>query len=55
MHGITRDEARGGWRKRKRSRVFSTTCGDGVIVGHHIGHDIGTLDAAYERGWGFRT
>ncbi len=28
---------------------------DGVIVGHHIGHDIATLDAGYERAWGFRT
>ena len=28
---------------------------DGVIVGHHIGHDIGMLDVACERHWGFRT
>ncbi len=28
---------------------------DGVIVGHHIGHDIGVLDAACERHWGVRT
>jgi DNA polymerase III alpha subunit (gram-positive type) len=28
--------------------------GDGVIVGHHIDHDISTFDAAYERHWGFR-
>jgi DNA polymerase-3 subunit epsilon len=27
---------------------------DGVIVGHHIGHDIATFDEAYERHWGFR-
>ena len=26
---------------------------DGVIVGHHIGHDVGTFDAAFERHWGF--
>jgi DNA polymerase-3 subunit epsilon len=26
---------------------------DAVIVGHHIGHDIATLDAGYERHWGF--
>ena len=27
---------------------------DGVIVGHHIGHDIATIDAACERHWGAR-
>jgi DNA polymerase-3 subunit epsilon len=26
---------------------------DGVIVGHHIGHDLEAFDAAYERHWGF--
>jgi DNA polymerase-3 subunit epsilon len=25
---------------------------DGVIVGHHISHDIASLNAAYERHWG---
>jgi DNA polymerase-3 subunit epsilon len=27
---------------------------DGVIVGHHIAHDIATIDAACERHWGAR-
>jgi DNA polymerase-3 subunit epsilon len=27
---------------------------DGVIVGHHIGHDIAMLDGSCERHWGFR-
>ena len=55
VHGITRDEARGGLEEKEALARFLDYLGDGVIVGHHIGHDIGTLDAGYERGWGFRT
>ena len=55
VHGITRDEARGGLEEEEALARFLDYLRDGVIVGHHIGHDIGTLDAGYERGWGFRT
>ena len=55
VHGITRDEARGGLTEEEALSRFLDYVKDGVIVGHHIGHDIGVLDAGYERGWGFRT
>jgi DNA polymerase-3 subunit epsilon len=55
VHGITRDESRGGLEEEDALARFLAYVGDGVIVGHHIGHDIDTLDAGYERGWGFRT
>jgi DNA polymerase III subunit epsilon len=55
VHGITRDEARGGLKEEEALARFLEYLRDGVIVGHHIGHDIGTLDAGYERGWGFHT
>jgi DNA polymerase-3 subunit epsilon len=55
VHGITRDEARGGLEEPVAVARFLDYLRDGVIVGHHIGHDIGTLDASCEREWGFRT
>ena len=55
VHGITRDEARAGMAEQDALAGFLDYLGDGVIVGHHIGHDIGALDAGYERGWGVRT
>ena len=55
VHGITRDETRGGLQEEDALARFLDYLRDGVIVGHHIGHDIATLDAGYERGWGFRT
>ena len=55
VHGITRDEARGGIDEEEALVRFLDYVRDAVIVGHHIGHDIGVLDAGYERGWGFRT
>ena len=55
VHGITRDEARGGLTEEEALERFLEYLRDGVIVGHHIGHDIGTLDAGYDRGWGFQT
>jgi DNA polymerase-3 subunit epsilon len=55
VHGITRDETRGGLDEGAALALFLDYLRDGVIVGHHIDHDIHTLDAGYERGWGFRT
>jgi DNA polymerase-3 subunit epsilon len=55
VHGITRDETLGGLDEEPALAAFLDYLGDGVIVGHHIDHDIGTLDAGYERGWGVRT
>jgi DNA polymerase III subunit epsilon len=34
--------------------TFLKYLGDGVIVGHHIGHDVETFNAGYERHFGFR-
>jgi DNA polymerase-3 subunit epsilon len=54
VHGITRDEAKDGLDEAEALHQFLDYLRDGVIVGHHIGHDIGTLDAGYEREWGFQ-
>jgi DNA polymerase-3 subunit epsilon len=54
VHGITRDQARHGRSEAEVLADFLDYLADGVIVGHHIGHDIATLDAAYEREWGMR-
>jgi DNA polymerase-3 subunit epsilon len=53
VHGITRDETRGGLDEPDALRRFLDYLQDGVIVGHHIGHDISTLNAGYQRHWGF--
>ena len=53
VHGVTRDESQRGVQEAEALERFLDYLGDGVIVGHHIGHDIGTLDAGYERHWGF--
>ena len=53
VHGITRDETRGGIDEPEALRRFLDYLQDGVIVGHHIDHDISTLNAAYQRHWGF--
>jgi len=55
VHGITRDEARRGLDEEVALARFLDYLRDGVIVGHHIDHDIQTLDAGYERGWGVHT
>jgi DNA polymerase-3 subunit epsilon len=52
VHGITRDETRGGLEEPEALRRFLDYLQDGVIVGHHIGHDISTLNAGYQRHWG---
>lgn len=53
VHGITRDETRGGVDEPEALRRFLDYLQDGVIVGHHIDHDVSTLNAAYQRHWGF--
>jgi DNA polymerase-3 subunit epsilon len=54
VHGVTRDESRKGVEEAPALERFLDYLGDGVIVGHHIGHDIATFDAAYGRHWGFQ-
>lgn len=54
VHGVTRDESRKGLDEREAIEQFLSYVRDGVIVGHHIGHDIGVFDAACERHWGAR-
>src|SRR3954470_2425701 len=54
VHGITRDEAACGMEEREAMTLFLEYLGDGVIVGHHIGHDIEALNCACERHFGFR-
>lgn len=49
VHGITRDEASHGMDEPEALALFLDYLRDGVIVGHHIGHDIQTLNVAYER------
>jgi len=53
VHGVTRDESRAGIEEPQALEMFLEYLKDGVIVGHHIGHDIASLDAGYERHWGF--
>ena len=52
VHGITRDEARAGMAEVDAVCAFLDYLKDGVIVGHHIGHDIAMLDAACRRHFG---
>ena len=54
VHGITRDESARGVEEPQALEGFLDYLADGVIVGHHIGHDIATLDAAYGRHWGLK-
>jgi DNA polymerase-3 subunit epsilon len=54
VHGVTRDESRKGVEEARALEGFLEYLGDGVIVGHHIGHDIATFDSAYDRHWGFQ-
>ena len=52
VHGVTRDEAKRGLTEPDAIERFLDYLRDGVIVGHHIGHDIATFDTALERHWG---
>lgn len=49
VHGITRDEAAAGMEEAEAVGLFLDYLRDGVIVGHHIGHDIQALNWACER------
>jgi DNA polymerase-3 subunit epsilon len=52
VHGVTRDESRKGIEEVEALEQFLDYLGHSVIVGHHIGHDIATFDAALGRHWG---
>jgi DNA polymerase-3 subunit epsilon len=53
VHGITREQSQSGMDEPEALRLFLAYLGDGVIVGHHIMHDVETLNVACERHWGF--
>jgi DNA polymerase-3 subunit epsilon len=52
VHGVTRDRSRGGVDEPIALGRFLDYLKDGVIVGHHIGHDVTALNAACGRHWG---
>ena len=54
VHGITRDESLDGYSEPEAVALFLDYLRDGVIVGHHIGHDIEALNIAAERHFGIR-
>lgn len=54
VHGVTRDQSLRGVDEEVAIEQFLDYLRDGVIVGHHIGHDISTIDAALERHWGIK-
>lgn len=54
VHGITREEAIDGVEEAEALQAFLDYLGDGVIVGHHIGHDVATLNFGYERHFDFK-
>jgi DNA polymerase III subunit epsilon len=54
VHGVTRDDSRSGLEEPEALRLFLDYLKDGVIVGHHIQHDVLTLNAGYERHFGSR-
>ena len=49
VHGITRDQARDGLTEPEALLAFLPYLSNGVIVGHHIGHDVQALDLACRR------
>ncbi len=52
VHGVTRDESMAGIEEEDALEQLAAYLGDAVIVGHHIGHDIATLNVAYDRHFG---
>lgn len=49
VHGVTPDQTRRGFDEGEAVERFLGYLRDGVLVGHHIGHDVSMLDAALER------
>ena len=49
VHGVTPDRSERGYEEGEAIVRFLDYLRDGVIVGHHIGHDVSMLDAALER------
>ena len=49
VHGVTPDQTRRGYEEAEALERFLAYLRDGVIVGHHIGHDVSMLDAGLER------
>lgn len=49
VHGVTREESLDGLDEPVALEQFRAYLGDGVIVGHHIGHDVDTFNAGYQR------
>jgi len=54
VHGITRAETLGALSEREALVRFLGYLRDGVIVGHHINHDLAMLNAACNRQFGIR-
>jgi len=53
VHGVTREDSLHGLDEPEALEQFLAYLKDGVIVGHHIGHDVQTFNAGYERHFGF--
>jgi len=54
VHGVTRQEALEGGNEADVLALLLPFLKDGVIVGHHILHDIETLNCALERNYGIK-
>lgn len=54
VHGVTRDQTQDGLDEQTALEELLEYLKDGVIVGHHIGHDIITINRAMERLFGAR-
>jgi DNA polymerase-3 subunit epsilon len=54
VHGITRSEARFGMEEHDALLALLAYLRDGVIVGHHIGHDLAMLETACIRHFDLR-
>jgi DNA polymerase III subunit epsilon len=54
VHGLTRDETRDGIKEAEALELFLKYLRNGVVVGHHIDHDLITINRATERHFGIR-